>query len=69
MTFAHCPYKVAVGSKCDKCLYDGKLCYSDDKRNVYKIRRYKVNYCYFELIAENDPITIIDGEDFIDLRK
>ena len=69
MTFAHCPYKVAAGSKCDKCLYDGKLYYSDDKRNVYKIRRYKVNYCYFELIAENDPITIINGEDFIDLRK
>ena len=69
MTFAHCPYKVAAGSKCDKCLFDGKLCYSDDKNNVYKIRRYKVNYCYFELIAENDPITVMGGEDFIDLQK
>lgn len=49
MTMVHCPYKVAKGSKCSKCLYDGKLVYKDERGNAYLITRYKIQNCYFEL--------------------
>lgn len=68
MTLTHCPYKAVANSSCSACTYSGSLTYRDEKNNLYKIRRYKINYCYFELLSVNDSITLIDGEDFIDLR-
>ncbi len=68
MTLTHCPYKAVANSSCSACTYTSNLTYRDEKNNLYKIRRYKINYCYFELLSVNDTITLIDGEDFIDLR-
>jgi putative protease len=60
MTLCHCPYIVAKNSTCNKCKYDGKLIYVDDKNNPYKIRRYKIINCYFEVLFDGKDKTILD---------
>ncbi|MGN0960914.1 MAG: DUF3656 domain-containing protein, partial [Christensenellales bacterium] len=52
MTFAHCPFKTLTKLDCDKtssCGYSGKLDLVGDNQQ-YRIRRYKISSCYFELV-------------------
>ncbi len=51
MTWCHCPYKVSCNSKCEKCTFDNKLHYRLNDGKVFKIRRYKIKNCYFELVS------------------
>lgn len=55
MTLCHCPYKTSYGYKdCNYCKYDGNLHYVDDLGHDYKINRYMVSKCYFELKETKD---------------
>lgn len=55
MTLCHCPYKTSYGYKdCNYCKYDGNLHYVDDLGHDYKINRYLVSKCYFELKETKD---------------
>lgn len=49
MTLTHCPYKVSAGSTCARCKAQKPLIYKDERGNAYKITRYKLARCYFEL--------------------
>lgn len=49
MTFAHCPYKTLNKSKCDLCRFGGDITLTGGGAS-YKIRRYKVHRCYYELL-------------------
>ncbi len=49
MTFAHCPYKTLSGSKCDACKFCGDIELIGGGSS-YKIRRYRVKNCYYELV-------------------
>lgn len=49
MTFAHCPHKTINGNTCASCSFNSNLEYGDQK-NRYKIRRYQIANCYFELL-------------------
>ncbi|MBQ9792160.1 MAG: U32 family peptidase [Clostridia bacterium] len=53
MTFCHCPYKTNYKNKdCSECKFNGRLTYTSQNGKEYKIRRIKVNNCYFELVSE-----------------
>lgn len=55
MTLCHCPYKTSYGYKdCNYCKYDDNLHYVDDLGHDYKINRYLVSKCYFELKETKD---------------
>ena len=51
MNFCHCPYKTINHNSCEKCSFDDMLTYSDELKNNFKIRRRKINNCYFELLS------------------
>lgn len=51
MTWCHCPYKVSCNSSCEKCTFDDKLIYKLNDGKTFKIRRYKIKNCYFELVS------------------
>ena len=51
MTWCHCPYKVSMGSSCDKCKFNNKLMYRLNDGKQFRIRRYKIINCYFELVS------------------
>ena len=61
MTFAHCPYKVSAGSKCSECTAKAPLIYTDERGNKYKITRYRLANCYFELrlYDENEYLKLV----------
>lgn len=50
MTLCHCPYKSIYGNTCQKCSYKKGLSYFDQKNREFKIRRYRISQCYFELL-------------------
>lgn len=52
MTFCHCPFKTVYNNTCSNCSYKENLTYVD-KNAKYKIRRYKISQCYFELLNSN----------------
>ncbi len=57
MTICHCPYKTSYNyTNCNNCKCDGNLKYFG-LNNEYKISRYIVDGCYFEL-KENKKITL-----------
>lgn len=51
MTFCHCPYKTTFKNECENCRFNGKLTLSTNGHE-FKIRRYKIVDCHFELIAD-----------------
>ena len=70
MTLCHCPYKASKNSTCDNCLATSDLVYKDEKGNPYKIRRYKVINCYFEVLfdGKDEFLTKRESADIYDLR-
>ena len=67
MTFTHCPYKVVTGKNCNDCQSANTIYYTDERNNRLHLRKYKVHYCYFELLHDNLPSITLSG-DVIDLR-
>lgn len=49
MTFTHCPYKTLNGSRCDACKFGGDIVLSGGG-NSYRVRRYRIKNCYYELV-------------------
>lgn len=68
MTFAHCPYKVVTGFNCNNCQSSNTIYYTDERNNRLHLRKYKVHYCYFELLHDNLP-TLFQNADVVDLRN
>ena len=70
MTLCHCPYKATKNSTCNNCKGDTLLNYTDEKGNKYKIRRYKVLNCYFELVFDDNDkeFTLNNNANVLDLR-
>ncbi len=52
MTLCHCPIRTVYNSDCGKCRYRDDLSYQDEKGNRYRLRRVKIQHCYFELYSE-----------------
>jgi hypothetical protein len=50
MKVVHCPYKAVYGCDCSTCKCDGKLAYTDELGNQFKIVRRRDNRCTFEII-------------------
>lgn len=53
MTLNHCPYKTIYNNECKECSFKNNLSYIDPKGRKFKIRRYKISQCYFELLNNN----------------
>ncbi|MCQ2409279.1 MAG: U32 family peptidase [Clostridia bacterium] len=51
MTFAHCPVKTLTGCDCTKCMYRKGMKLSKNGHK-YKVRRVRLDKCYFELIGD-----------------
>lgn len=49
MNLKYCPYKVILGSTCQKCTYNKEVSFVDRKNYNFKILRNKANKCYFTL--------------------
>jgi hypothetical protein len=51
MTLAHCPFKTLYANKCSNCSYQKglKIC---TPTSEYKVHRYSISQCYFELIND-----------------
>lgn len=65
MTFCHCPKKVR-GGNCAGCKgYDITL--TDDKNQSYALRRYKIKYCYSQLLPLSPLYFGYKKRGFIDL--
>ncbi len=68
MTLCHCPFRVVFNNDCKNC----SCCdmgYKDEKGNLYKIRKYKIINCYFELFSdERIEKNKTDVNQLIDLR-
>lgn len=52
MTFAHCPFKTIYNNTCSNCSYSENLLYSNPNLSTYKIKRFKLSNCYFELSTQ-----------------
>ena len=53
MTFCHCPYKTNYKNEsCEDCKFNNSLSYKAQNGKEYKIRRTKINNCYFQFISE-----------------
>ncbi|MGN1066647.1 MAG: DUF3656 domain-containing protein, partial [Candidatus Fimimonas sp.] len=50
MKLVHCPFKLALDSKCNNCLASQKLVYTDEQGNSFSLRRRKDGRCTFELV-------------------
>lgn len=70
MTLCHCPYKSIYNNTCQKCSYKNGLSYFDQKNREFKIRRYRISQCYFELL-NNKTINKNKSKynNYIDLRS
>ncbi|MBO7219269.1 MAG: U32 family peptidase [Clostridia bacterium] len=53
MTLAHCPFKTLYANKCNNCSYQKglKIC---TPTSEYKVHRYSISQCYFELINDEN---------------
>ena len=67
MTVTHCPHKVVQNSSCNKCTSKTPIVYIDDRNNKLSFRRYKIHYCYFELL-HNNPVLYKGNGKAVDLR-
>lgn len=70
MNYVHCPFKTIYHNECKNCSYHENLSYKDDHNKSYKLRRYKVNHCFFELIND-EAINVykkINNPTIVDLR-
>jgi len=67
MTWCHCPYKVSLNSNCNECKYSENLTYKLNDGKIFKIRRYKIINCYFELVSTK-KIESKSNKKYIDLR-
>lgn len=67
MTWCHCPFKVSLNSKCDACKYSDGLTYKLNDGKLFKIRRYKIINCYFELVSTK-KIETKSSRKYIDMR-
>lgn len=66
MTFAHCPNKTLNNNDCSECGFNGSLAIAGTSGN-FKIRRYIISKCYFELIDDKEMLK--SGENLIvDIR-
>lgn len=68
MTWCHCPYKVSCNSSCENCKSNDQLVYKLNDGKTFRIRRYKIINCYFELIS-NKKITSKSNNKIVDLRQ
>ena len=69
MTLVMCPFIEHTGSSCENCKYDKSYNLVMQDGTDMKIRRTKINDCYFELY-QNKKITIPKGNGYvIDLRN
>lgn len=69
MTLCHCPYKTSHNYKdCSKCSYSDDLHYVDDMGHDYKVNRYMVSNCYFELFETKSIKNTIKKGVVTDLR-
>ena len=69
MTLCHCPYKTSYNYKdCTKCHYTEDLHYVDDMGHDYRVNRYMVANCYFELMETNHIKPVIKKGVVVDLR-
>ena len=50
MKVVHCPYKAVYGCDCSTCKCDGKLVYTDELGNQFKIVRRRDSRCTFEIV-------------------
>ena len=50
MKLVHCPYKAVYGCECATCKCDGKLNYTDELGNNFKIARRRDSRCTFEVV-------------------
>ena len=50
MKVVHCPYKAVYGCDCATCKCDGKLTYTDELGNNFKIVRRRDKACTFEIV-------------------
>lgn len=50
MKVVHCPYKAVYGCVCSACKCDGKLTYTDELGNTFKIVRRRDSRCAFEIV-------------------
>lgn len=69
MTFCHCPVREIFGSDCGKCHYRSDLIYQDEKHNRYRLRRVKIQHCYFELFSEERYEKVTNTGKIYDLRE
>ena len=69
MTLCHCPIQVSLGGNCTNCRFSNNLVYEDERNNRYRIRRTKLDSCYFGLYSEEKyERKSINGK-IVDLRK
>jgi len=70
MTFAHCPHKTLNENTCKICSFDKNIVF-ENNGNKYKIRKYKLCNCYFELLNDNlfNVISKHEYGKFIDIRE
>ncbi|MBQ4558559.1 MAG: U32 family peptidase [Clostridia bacterium] len=69
MTFCHCPFREIIGGNCGNCKYTNGLIYEDEKNNRYRLRRYKLINCYFELYSEEVLNKATKAGKILDIRK
>jgi len=69
MTLCHCPIREIIGGDCGQCKFSDKLVLEDGKGNRYRLRRYRIDHCYFELLSENKYSRNANGSKMLDLRE
>ena len=69
MTLCHCPFREIYNSNCSNCQYSNNLIYEDEKNNKYRLRRYKIKHCYFELYSEEKYQKVTNAGKIYDLRR
>ena len=72
MTLLHCPVQVNTKCDCKTCKYNGEFSYYD-RRGEYRISRYKLNFCQFELYNQQiidirSKIQNFNSDFYLDLR-
>lgn len=69
MTLCHCPIQTVYNSNCTQCRYREDLVYQDEKHNRYRLRRIKIQHCYFELFSEQSYEKATQTGKIYDLRS
>ncbi len=69
MTLCHCPIREIVGGECGNCRYTDGLVIADARNNRYKVRRNRIDHCYFSLLSEEMYSNTTKNAKIIDVRK